>query len=1095
MLKIIPIDYKITKISNQWEKQEGGDNMNEEDQQNAYDDIYGGSNKGGKSGLDKAADAGKKAADAGKKAAKAAKHAAKLGKLFATPVGWVILGIIGVILLIFLIIGAISFLQTMPGLILGKLEELAYCFATAIETAFTGNDVDAQIREEDIVELAQYVKDMGYDLYTMGFGMPEFEKDENGNETTQIKTMNENYASPLYRYVFANLRTYTKRSDAMELNFANVIIKAIPVTNIASFISKAIVADHWNGQGMLYIHEGAISNSSIDIEKKELTMTRYQGGLSFAWNDYVYSLDGWTGRYGMPLSFSLALHLSTMKPDLVTTIIEEFDTTVNIDQKKTSIDIELSYIDEDGNEYSIDNAPLNSDDIENIKKQFTTEDAAIYQPYITTVENHWYYKTIDFSNAYEDTDDYSQDYQSDNSTVNKILTDAGKTGKVWVHETSHGNSTRKKQVRQPEIEEGANEKIKEIFKGKSDEEPAKYYTYDGTIKTADAIEEARKNGDDSLKKPVAFEKKDALEAFSILENAKDLDSQYVYRDLKKLLIELEYFTEEDFEKPDTQVLKWILSGYKPPKWPQREDEYSHGAILYSKATKDKGFEAEKSVTSPGKGIVSKISEDSITIKFTEPEVVLDFSIKISGFAVNQELKEGDSIEQGAEIGKTTDSDIRMILKDAKGSIIDHIGDYINYEKKSSVGGNNIINTSNPSAGALLQVASTIHEQQTDWSYSGGSGLTWGDIEQALNNPAKATCCATFVSTVLWKAGYFTTEEMNTFNYNYCPTLYDFLVSHGWQTIHSYDALEPGDVVFSGGDSGFGHVNIFAEAPDGFYDAGSDYSIHMSGIFYQGDYIRNSFTLAMRPPYLSPITAIDDDDYAMFYWTPYESGGWDNRDEGPEIVGGISNTEKGAGIAQWTTLESFNNIGELMKYAYRANPSLCAEFSQYINMTGSQVVADINLGESSGIKNAFRAICARDRSEFLKIQIAKKKEELAQNASYYDAEWILDTPPIVQGTIMAMWNYGAGLWPRTKHLSPNNSDLENLKIAMGKSAYTGSTVGSLHERFESQFALARDILAGVVSEGELEEWVRKGGQNMPQYANGRNPGVLSGYMYR
>lgn len=43
-----------------------------------------------------------------------------------------------------------------------------------------------------------------------------------------------------------------------------------------------------------------------------------------------YSLDGWTGRYGMPVDFLLTIHLATLMPDLAYDMTQNFDTVVNI---------------------------------------------------------------------------------------------------------------------------------------------------------------------------------------------------------------------------------------------------------------------------------------------------------------------------------------------------------------------------------------------------------------------------------------------------------------------------------------------------------------------------------------------------------------------------------------------------------------------------------------------------------------------------------------------------------------------------------------------------------------------------------------------
>ena len=44
----------------------------------------------------------------------------------------------------------------------------------------------------------------------------------------------------------------------------------------------------------------------------------------------VYSLDGWTGRYGMPVDFLMSVHIATMMPDLAYDMVQAFPTEVEI---------------------------------------------------------------------------------------------------------------------------------------------------------------------------------------------------------------------------------------------------------------------------------------------------------------------------------------------------------------------------------------------------------------------------------------------------------------------------------------------------------------------------------------------------------------------------------------------------------------------------------------------------------------------------------------------------------------------------------------------------------------------------------------------
>lgn len=149
------------------------------------------------------------------------------------------------------------------------------------------------------------------------------------------------------------------------------------------------------------------------------------------------------------------------------------------------------------------------------------------------------------------------------------------------------------------------------------------------------------------------------------------------------------------------------------------------------------------------------------------------------------------------------------------------------------------------AGNFLEVADQVHRDEMSWTYSTGGDLYWNNIEKSLNNPNKVTCCATYVSCVIYKAGYATETEMNSFNYNLCSTLYAFLEDKGWKVINSYNELEPGDVVFMNYGGGFDHVQIYA-GNDTWYNAGSTDAIQKNSPYSQGTWARDNFYKAIRP---------------------------------------------------------------------------------------------------------------------------------------------------------------------------------------------------------------------------------------------------------
>lgn len=149
-----------------------------------------------------------------------------------------------------------------------------------------------------------------------------------------------------------------------------------------------------------------------------------------------------------------------------------------------------------------------------------------------------------------------------------------------------------------------------------------------------------------------------------------------------------------------------------------------------------------------------------------------------------------------------------------------------------------------SAGDILQVAKELHDAQKSWSYS--TTTLCSDIEKAINSPYKTTCCATYVSSILYKAGYETKEQMNSFSFNSSNELKEHFIARGWEQITSYNDLQAGDVVFMDTDEGerdINHVQLYAG--DGkWYNAGSNDAI-------QGDAPKewncsSEFMLALRP---------------------------------------------------------------------------------------------------------------------------------------------------------------------------------------------------------------------------------------------------------
>ena len=332
-----------------------------------------------------------------------------------------------VILIIFIIIGIFGFLTAIPSMTLEKLKEFAQGIWDGIEGYFMGADA-ARVNDDNVLEVAQYLYDMGYDLEGCGFVQDvEFEKDENGNSTGVIEKVKSSY---LTHYLVAENRTYMISND----NFSwTDLFDGLTSGRITEGISSS-----W-GSGMIHIDNGIWSDAamtiqmipivnwgyneisklagdvSVDRESNMLRISRnnFSSGLAF-WNwrrDVTYyNLAGWSGRYGKPFELLVTLHLSTMAPDFANEIAmnEDLDTRVNIGLKNATFEGSIKLKKEDGTEYSIDQleeAGYSQDIIDKLKSlENDAKNISTKTPYIKDVKKHW------FRDVYFDTNGKSVEY-------------------------------------------------------------------------------------------------------------------------------------------------------------------------------------------------------------------------------------------------------------------------------------------------------------------------------------------------------------------------------------------------------------------------------------------------------------------------------------------------------------------------------------------------------------------------------------------------------------------------------------------------------------------------------------------------------------
>ncbi len=348
----------------------------------AGDSPTGGALKGGaekEAGKKAAQETGKKAAqETGKKAAqetgkKAVETSAKVGadlgvkagstaaangaggggliSLIGATVPWSLI-VIAVIVIIIIIIIVISFFQTLPGSMLENLKTsvkkwFSNFFAEVAESlGFSDNTL--RVNEDDVNRLAQYINDMGYDIQTYGFGdiiVKSEDKDKEGQrddraangvdkkveddgETDEIKCK----SKYLKAYLAADECTYHFRS----FNILNTLFSSssaqlglIEVKDDGGLLNQyrdKLKIDREHEDLIVY-------NNSLDIPVIGWFKKLFTGTRAFQWGEmFRYDLNTWIGRYKRPVELFLAIHLSTMMPDLTYRIATEqrFNTEVDV---------------------------------------------------------------------------------------------------------------------------------------------------------------------------------------------------------------------------------------------------------------------------------------------------------------------------------------------------------------------------------------------------------------------------------------------------------------------------------------------------------------------------------------------------------------------------------------------------------------------------------------------------------------------------------------------------------------------------------------------------------------------------------------------
>ena len=292
-----------------------------------------------------------------------AKNVAKksLVKILLPILTWVLVFII----ILIIIIGIVLFFITMPGMVMDKLKELSKNIGKGI-AAFFGADTTKQVDDEEICGVLDYLEQMGYDLKGYGFltdyvgpeggegveryTAEEAESKEEKNEG-DIKEAKSDFiftylVSDNYVYTIANFNQTTGGNGGFWQKIFTAI-KAV-ILKMGNVLTGGQLGKHW-GRGMIELYDEKQTQSGYSIlgtkgryytnglfdkikikidEKKNKRILSIKRGIGAGTSEY--NLDGWTGRYGMPIDFLLSIHLATMMPDLAYDMVESFDTKVTL---------------------------------------------------------------------------------------------------------------------------------------------------------------------------------------------------------------------------------------------------------------------------------------------------------------------------------------------------------------------------------------------------------------------------------------------------------------------------------------------------------------------------------------------------------------------------------------------------------------------------------------------------------------------------------------------------------------------------------------------------------------------------------------------
>ena len=194
-----------------------------------------------------------------------------------------ILIVIGIILLILILIGLLAFLTAMPGMILEKIKDFARSIWGDFVGFFTGDSITATVSKDDVLNLAQYIENMGYDIESCGFGKAVYEdaSGEDKNKTKKLKSIGKSVDGKEYlkAYIAANEATYVLATFSLNGFLTEMGSK------IVAFVKSdpdQVVDDKEVSTGMINILDksGWVPDERfVKIDRKNEKMTLYTDAI------------------------------------------------------------------------------------------------------------------------------------------------------------------------------------------------------------------------------------------------------------------------------------------------------------------------------------------------------------------------------------------------------------------------------------------------------------------------------------------------------------------------------------------------------------------------------------------------------------------------------------------------------------------------------------------------------------------------------------------------------------------------------------------------------------------------------------------------